>query len=95
MQLPDIFQDLIVATTSAGVAWVLSRKKQKAEIKAAELDNVDKAIQIWRGLAEDLVTKVDVLTQKCEGLSLEIDALRTENRSLKSSLDKNLKKITT
>lgn len=91
MQFPEIFQDFIIATATAGVTWFFSRQKQKADIKTAELDNVEKAIQIWRALAQDLGKKVDDLTSKCDGLSMEIDALRTENRSLKSSLAKAIR----
>ena len=86
MEINAIIQDVVIAASTATITWIFSRKKQNAEIKKSELDNVEQAIVIWRGLAEDLGKKVDDLTIKCEALSTEIEALRTENRSLKSNM---------
>ena len=53
--------DIIVAVvglittiiTSFGV-FVFTRRKYKSDTKYSELDNVDKAISIWRNLAQEL-----------------------------------------
>jgi hypothetical protein len=42
------------AAGGATVTWIFSRKKQKAETVQTELDNVQKAVEIWRQTAEDL-----------------------------------------
>jgi hypothetical protein len=46
----------------------VSRKKAKEEAKTTELDNVEKAVKIWRDLSEDLSDKLKVLTEKCDHL---------------------------
>lgn len=98
MLLPEIVQDFIIATATAGVTWFFSRQKQRADIKTAELDNVEKAIHIWRSIAEDLSKKVDELTDKCEALTQkfnetthEIENLRRENKKLTSKLSSAIK----
>jgi len=77
----------------AAVTFIFSRKKQEAEITGIQLDNINKAVDIWRNTAEELTAKVDVLTQKCAELTAEVDLLRRENRSLKLKLDKTIQTI--
>lgn len=56
------------AAGSSLVTWFFSRKKQQAETKASELDNVEKAVEIWRKMAEDL--KGEILENKEENHKL-------------------------
>lgn len=98
MQIPEIVQNFIIATATAGVTWFFSRQKQRAELKTAELDNVEKAIHIWRSIAEDLGKKVDELTDRCEELTRkfnetthEIEGLRRENKKLTNKLSSAIK----
>ncbi|WAC40578.1 hypothetical protein [Pedobacter sp. SL55] len=61
--------------------WFLTRRKQKADVAASELDVVEKAITIWRRMAEDLGKQVEELRN-------EVHALRTENAKLLDELKK-------
>lgn len=88
MQLNAIIENAIIALSSAGITWVFSRKKQNAEIKASELDNVEQAISIWRELALDLGKKVEDLSTRYDTMSMEINSLRRENKYLKAELKK-------
>ncbi len=88
MQLNDLIGNTIVAACTAWITWWFSRKKQQSEIKASELDNVEKAIAIWRELAQDLGKKVEDLSVRYEALSDEINLLRRENKTLKADLKK-------
>lgn len=63
------------------VAYVFGRGKAAAETKKTELDAVEKAITIWRQLAEDLSAKVTAL-------QVEVDKLREENNKLNVEIDK-------
>ena len=88
MELSSAVENIIIAVSTAGITWFASRKKQQADIQASELDNVEKAISIWRELAQDLGKKVEDLSLRCEALSNEINELRRENKTLKSELKK-------
>lgn len=96
---------IISSFISAALGWLISRHKTKAEVKQmyanvekSELENVIKAVSIWRGIAEDLANQVKQLSIKCTQLTDDIEKLRQQNRLLKieikkleKSLDNNLK----
>jgi peptidoglycan hydrolase CwlO-like protein len=44
------------------------RRKNRAEAQHSELDNIDKAISIWRSLAQDLEKKISQLESEIEFL---------------------------
>lgn len=54
----ELFKEFLipVLTTFAGalVGWFFGRPKEKAELQTSELDNVDKAVKIYREMIEDL-----------------------------------------
>lgn len=50
------------------VTYIMGRKKTTAEVKSNELDNTEKAIAIWRHLAEDVTSQL----QAREGLIVEM-----------------------
>lgn len=62
--------------------------KLKAEVEGQELSNIDRAVKIWRELAEGLERTVDDLREECHKLREEVKQLRTENYSLKSDIKK-------
>lgn len=64
-----LIQIALLAATSS-ITWVFSRRKYNAEVKANELDNFQKANDIWQDLIGDLRS--------------EIDVLRKENKELKA-----------
>lgn len=60
--------------------------KMRAETEGKELDNVEKAIEIWRGLVRQLGHNVHALSQECQILRSEVSSLRLENKSLKEEM---------
>ncbi len=44
------------------------RRKNRADAQGSELDNVDKAVSIWRNLAQDLEKKIEELEGKIKAL---------------------------
>lgn len=67
------------------------RKKARAELDGLELDNVGKAVKIWKELSEVLQAKVDELIEEIHELRREIEVLRKENANLKKTLENNTK----
>lgn len=68
-------------------AWFRQRKKDAAEIKTAEIENVEKAIAIWRNLAQDMRNQVDELKTEVKYLSAEVAKLHGENEVLKQQVE--------
>ena len=61
----------------------LKKKKDAADLKSTELENTEKAISIWRELAEGLSKKVDLMQQTQMQLLKENQELRDEVRQLR------------
>lgn len=75
-----------VATT---LAYLFGKKKTKAEIQKTELDSVEKAISIWRNLAQDFKKEVDELRGQITELRAENKILRQEVKKLSDIIDEN------
>ena len=72
------------------VGWLFGRRKQQAETQTTELDNVDKAVKIYREMIEDLGTKyanaIDELkkaNQRIKDLEASVEELLTELKKYK------------
>lgn len=54
----ELFKEILIpaitALVGAGITWFFGRPKEKAELQTSELDNVDKAVKIYREMIEDL-----------------------------------------
>lgn len=83
---------IIALLSSSGITalltYLVTRRRQTAEAKGSELDNVEHAVKIWRELATDLDKKLESLNTKCDDLTSEISHLRTENKMLRKQMEK-------
>lgn len=68
--------NILTPFASAGLTWFLARRKYRAESKANELENVEKAISIWKNLAIDLKKEVEQLKTELIEHKQQIDNLR-------------------
>jgi hypothetical protein len=55
--LKEYFFSFIGLLLSGFVGWLFGRPKQRVELQSSELDNVDKAIHIYREMIDDLSAK--------------------------------------
>lgn len=76
-------KEIIISLASGGVAYKVLEylfkryfrtktqiKEEEAKALGSELDNVEKAVNIWRQLNEELVKKVEVLEQKIQDIEV-------------------------
>lgn len=89
---PIIVNGLVGIATAAST-WFLTRKKQNAETRVtvatahtSELDATEKAVAIWRNLAQDLKKEVDELRKLIIELREQNDKFRDEIEHLKDQL---------
>jgi hypothetical protein len=72
---------LITAVLSGSLTYIWTRRKYMVETKSTELDNIEKAVSIWRNL-----------TQKLEegqaALKLEVDQLHKQMKDLEENFQK-------
>jgi len=66
-------------------------KGAEANAESTELDNVDKAVKIWRDLAENMELRNKELQKNYEELLTEVRSLRQEVRKQNSTINKILK----
>ncbi len=81
---------LLTPIVTALAAWFFARRKNNAEAKTSELDNVEKAIKIWRTLSQDMELKfkadIDELRKENCDLVKRIEQVTRENESLKKQM---------
>lgn len=65
--------------------FILGKRKRNAEAVLTEVETIDKAITIWRQLAQDLKKEVDDLRNIVEDLKEENEKLKFEISELKNS----------
>lgn len=76
------------------------RKKAASEAKGAEataegteLDNVEKAIKIWREMAESLKLELEASRKNYDEVARQVEALRKEVQKLNTISQRILKKL--
>lgn len=67
------------------VTWFFARRKNTAEAQGNEIDNVEKALRVYRDMLSDLEKKVDAQNLTIEKQEKEIILLRKEIRELKKN----------
>lgn len=88
--MAEIIYTIVPAVVMALVGWFLARRKYRAEAKANELDNVDKAIKIWRELSQELEMRlrneIQILREENETLKIKLKELKCENEKMHKEL---------
>lgn len=90
----------IIGAVTMALGWILGgRRRAKTEeqqvlanVQTSELDAIDKAVGIWRNLAQDLKKEVDELRLLVAALRIENDKLQNELEELKRQF-KNYNKL--
>jgi len=89
-------------STGAGAffGWLFGKRKLKAEAQNSELENIEKAVTIWRQIASDLEGKFtalqsEVLQLRREVVKLELDNERFKqaNKDLQNEIDELRSKL--
>lgn len=82
----------LAAAGAATITWLFGRRKQTAETVQTELDNVQKAVEIWRKTAEDLKSEVEQLRTEVKELHKLLAQLHKENMELLTMIPPNTPK---
>lgn len=89
-----VIENLIAPAIMLLVGYWIGRPKAKADAESVEeqtqgteLENVTKALTIYRSIVEDLNNKMRELQQRAAELESVIERLEAENKSLKEKLN--------
>jgi predicted RNase H-like nuclease (RuvC/YqgF family) len=71
-----------VATAAAG--WFVGKRKTNAEAMTSEMENVERALRIYREMVTDLGDKVTRLETELSNLRKQLSDVLDENRRLRN-----------
>lgn len=78
---------LILSNILTGTAgWFVGRKRQQAETENQVLRNLELAVNLYKGIIDDLKEEIHSLNLKVQDLEKKIDELHAENKRLKANL---------
>lgn len=78
----------LAALFSAFVTWLLSKRKNLAEIRSAELDNAVKAVKYYRDMLDDMAARYTVATETIKSMEVKHNELMLVNQHLVDELQK-------
>lgn len=71
-----ILTSILSSVISGSIVFIWTRRKYKAETRSAELDNIQKAVSIWRNLAKDLEEELKSLKKEFSELKDQMTSLQ-------------------
>lgn len=77
---------ILTAFAGAFSGWFFGRRKQQAEAVQSELQTIEKAVAIWREIAQDLKKELAEQSEQIEKLREEVSTLRRDNARLLTEL---------
>lgn len=77
---------VIVSSITGIVTYFIGNKKAKKELENQSLLNMEKSIEIYNTIIEDLKGQIKELLDKVDELEKKIDELKAENDELKNML---------
>lgn len=68
------------------IAYLLGRRKTKAELEKLEIENLHSVVNFYKETFRDLEARLKHVSDECKSLYEEITLLRKENVSLKEEI---------
>ena len=82
--MKDILITVIVPIISAFTGWVLGYRKQNIDLCSDRLDELEKSINVYNKIINDMSGKIDGLRKEITRLEIQIKDLMKENKQLKN-----------
>lgn len=77
-----ILQIFLLAATSF-ISYIVGYKKQNQDLQSSRLDALEKSINVYNLIIDDMAKKIETLTTEVAGLEKRIEELMAENKKLK------------
>lgn len=92
----EVLTVAISSILTALAGWLIGRRKTSAETTAIEINNVEKATEVWRRIADELREDLTRLLkenaemkEEIKKLEIKVQSLMRENKKLRQLLEKN------
>ena len=80
--LSNYLPEFLTAFGTALTTWFFTRKKNKQEVNSLELENVDKALDIYRKMIEDITSQKESLNNQYQEILDNHKVLLNDNKKL-------------
>ncbi len=84
LKMKDILLAVVPAAILSVISYILGYKKNVTEVDGSRLDNLEKSINVYNVIIDDMAQKIEHLTGEIAKLELRIEELLAENKQLKS-----------
>lgn len=78
--ITEILQLSIPIILTNFFTWFMTRKKERADGKRADLDNVERIVSVWRSLAENMEGRYQDALKKIDALEKKVDDCQENHR---------------
>lgn len=83
---------LLISSVSSVITYFIGLRKSKKEIESITLINLEKSLEIYKSMIDDLTGRINQLNTQVKNLNDKVDELMEENYKLKNILEKKSKK---
>lgn len=85
----DIVIPFLTSTITGIVTYFVGFNRSKKETESIVLQNLEKSVQLYQIIIDDMGEQVKVLNDKINLLQNKVDALLAENKELKNKIDEH------
>jgi peptidoglycan hydrolase CwlO-like protein len=80
--------DFIIPGVTGFLTFLLGQQRGKKEVESISLQNLEKSVQIYQTIIQDLKEEIQSLNEKVDVLQRKVDEMMEENQNLKKLLSK-------
>lgn len=83
----------ITTFIGAFASWFFTKKKYNSEVKATEIENMQKSLDFYHKLSDDTNQRLEKIQSKNDSLEAQVASLKVENSELKAMVASQSVKI--
>jgi hypothetical protein len=83
---------LLISSVSSVITYFIGLRKSRKEIESITLINLEKSLEIYKSMIDDLTGRINQLNTQVKALNDKVDELMEENHRLKNITEKKTKK---
>jgi peptidoglycan hydrolase CwlO-like protein len=80
--------DIVIPAITSSITFFLGIQRGKKEVDGLHLQNLEKSVQIYQTIINDLKSELESLQGKVDELQVKVDIMMKENDNLKKLVSK-------
>jgi len=82
--MKDVLLQIFLAAGTSIIGYILGYRKQNVDLQSSRLDSLEKSINVYNLIIDDMARKIETLTTEVTALERRIEELMQENKKLKN-----------